>query len=278
MASETHGVHPPSAERRRLADGTGRRPAPRKRAGTALPSGRAFSFSLITSIGVHAAAVAGALALSALAAVRAGSGGATPPAIVWRELARAEFRDPPLEEPIPEPEPGIEEPRLREAVTEPTCKPDPTLEPLPEWRDALSDLAFRSDRPPAEERVEPPPEPEPPRPRHMTMIPPPRPREGSAREESPSEVRGAELISGPRPNYPRASVRLGEEGTVVVRIHLAEDGAVSEVELAQSSGFRRLDESALEAVRRWRFRPATREGRAVPFRFEHAVEFSLRDR
>ncbi|PIV76073.1 MAG: energy transducer TonB [Rhodocyclales bacterium CG17_big_fil_post_rev_8_21_14_2_50_68_7] len=75
------------------------------------------------------------------------------------------------------------------------------------------------------------------------------------------------------PRYPAISRRRGEEGTVVLRVELDETGAVVAGEVATGSGFARLDEAALEAVRTWRCTPARRGAQPVravalqPFKF-----------
>jgi protein TonB len=66
------------------------------------------------------------------------------------------------------------------------------------------------------------------------------------------------------PAYPRQSRRLGEEGTVVLRVELDESGHVASAHVQSASGFARLDDAALSAVRTWRCTPATR--RDVPVR------------
>ncbi|WP_428492600.1 energy transducer TonB [Rhodopila sp.] len=67
------------------------------------------------------------------------------------------------------------------------------------------------------------------------------------------------------PIYPPEAEIRGEHGTVLVMIHVSEDGLASSVDVAQSSGVEVLDRAAVDAVRKWRFRPAVRQGRAVPF-------------
>lgn len=59
------------------------------------------------------------------------------------------------------------------------------------------------------------------------------------------------------PIYPPASRRAGEQGTVRVKVLVDQKGRASQVQVAQSSGFPRLDEAAAEAVRKWRFQAAT---------------------
>ncbi|MHB8383222.1 MAG: energy transducer TonB [Candidatus Binataceae bacterium] len=84
----------------------------------------------------------------------------------------------------------------------------------------------------------------------------------------------ADYGSDPAPLYPSRSRRRGEQGTVMLRVLIAASGAVEQVELFASSGFRDLDDQALETVRRrWKFVPARRDGVAfeswavVPIRF-----------
>jgi periplasmic protein TonB len=75
------------------------------------------------------------------------------------------------------------------------------------------------------------------------------------------------------PSYPAQSRRLGEEGSVVLRVELDESGRVASTQVKSSSGHARLDEAALAAVRTWRCTPATRNGQPVravalqPFKF-----------
>ncbi|MEJ5234131.1 MAG: TonB family protein, partial [Geminicoccaceae bacterium] len=68
----------------------------------------------------------------------------------------------------------------------------------------------------------------------------------------------------PLPRYPTVARRRGIEGTVTLEVKVSASGLAEQVVLARSSGSALLDEAALEAVRRWRFRPARRGGEAVP--------------
>lgn len=81
--------------------------------------------------------------------------------------------------------------------------------------------------------------------------------------------------ANPPPAYPLVARRRGMEGVVLLRVLVAADGRVAEVEIAEGSGFAVLDQSALETVRGWRFRPASRGGRAVEARVEVPIRFSL---
>ena len=65
------------------------------------------------------------------------------------------------------------------------------------------------------------------------------------------------------PNYPVRSRRLNEQGRVLLRVELGEDGHVSGVAIKTSSGFTSLDEAAVSAVKTWRCKPAIQNGVAV---------------
>ena len=53
-----------------------------------------------------------------------------------------------------------------------------------------------------------------------------------------------------RPEYPSASIRLGEEGLVGLQLYINEDGRVGEAKIASSSGFERLDDAAVKETKK----------------------------
>jgi protein TonB len=82
-----------------------------------------------------------------------------------------------------------------------------------------------------------------------------------------------------RADYPSASVRLGEEGSVLLELTLGSDGRVLEARVIESSGHVRLDQAAVdEAVRAWRLRPATLDGAPIESRHRIRVQFRLDQR
>jgi protein TonB len=83
-------------------------------------------------------------------------------------------------------------------------------------------------------------------------------------------------LSSPAPRYPRDAQRRGETGTVLLRVHVGPDGTPYSVDLVQGSGSRTLDRAASDAVRRWRFRPAVRDGQAVAGEVQVPVTFDLK--
>jgi protein TonB len=82
-------------------------------------------------------------------------------------------------------------------------------------------------------------------------------------------------LSSPAPRYPREAQRRGETGTVLLRVHVGPDGKPYSVDLVQGSGSRALDRAASDAVRRWRFRPAMRNGEAVAGTVQVPITFNL---
>ena len=85
----------------------------------------------------------------------------------------------------------------------------------------------------------------------------------------------AAYLHNPPPVYPRMSRRLGEQGTVVLHVLISAQGLPERVELRTSSGFARLDQSALDAVPRWRFVPGQRQGVPEAMWFNVPVRFVL---
>lgn len=92
----------------------------------------------------------------------------------------------------------------------------------------------------------------------------------------PKEIPASAIayLTPPPVEYPRVSRRLQESGTVIVRVYVDEAGVPRTVQIAQSSGFARLDEAAASAALKTRFRPYTENGRPtagwarIPFPFE----------
>ncbi len=77
------------------------------------------------------------------------------------------------------------------------------------------------------------------------------------------------------PEYPAMSRRLGEQGVVVLRVFITPEGRAADVQLVRSSGSARLDRSAMETIREWRFLPARQAGRPVGAWYEWKWEFRL---
>ena len=73
----------------------------------------------------------------------------------------------------------------------------------------------------------------------------------------------ADYLNNPSPVYPVLSRRLGEEGKVVLRVYVEASGEPGKAEIHSSSGYKRLDQSALSAVQKWKFVPAHQGEKAI---------------
>ena len=112
--------------------------------------------------------------------------------------------------------------------------------------------------------------------RPVAAPPPPvaKPVERQVVKTPPStQGRGARIT---QPEYPPASRRAGEEGTVQLQVFVLESGRAGEVKVARSSGFPKLDEAAINEVKRnWRFVPGKEDGKPVSMWHTFAVTFRL---
>jgi len=104
----------------------------------------------------------------------------------------------------------------------------------------------------------------------------PAPVEKASVKVPPStQGKGAKIT---QPEYPPASRRAGEAGTVTLQVFVLESGRAGEVKVAKSSGFEKLDEAAVKEVQRnWRFVPGKEDGKPVAMWHTFAVTFRLTD-
>ena len=154
---------------------------------------------------------------------------------------------------------------------------DPLPAPLPANRDRGASGMGERDREreddadrSADARLPPPPEPIAPPAPPPAPLPPPEPVEAT---QAPVPLPG----QTPPPNYPRRALRRGIEGVVMVRVDVGPDGVPTSVGISSSSRSRDLDRAAIEAVERWRFRPAiAADGRPTVGTVVIPIEFDAR--
>lgn len=85
----------------------------------------------------------------------------------------------------------------------------------------------------------------------------------------------APLAGNPAPDYPTRARRRGWEGRAILEVEVDEEGRPAEVRLVESSGYRLLDQAALETVERWRFTPARRGGKTEADTLKLPIRFAL---
>ena len=78
-----------------------------------------------------------------------------------------------------------------------------------------------------------------------------------------------------KPVYPSEAVLRGEQGKVVLLIHVSPEGLVSSVDVVRSSGFSELDRAAEDAVLTWHFLPSVRDGHPVSDDLPLGIVFAL---
>jgi periplasmic protein TonB len=99
--------------------------------------------------------------------------------------------------------------------------------------------------------------------------------EGVSRQPEQSALPRYDI--NPLPRYPEVARRHGYQGTAQFRVLVLVDGQVGELELYSSSGYRSLDLAAEDAIRHWKFFPATQSGIKVASRVLVPINFVLED-
>ena len=85
-----------------------------------------------------------------------------------------------------------------------------------------------------------------------------------------------EYASAPAPSYPPDALARELEGTVMLKVLVDVDGSPLSVEIERSSGHRKLDDAARRQVlRKWKFKPAIKDGQAIQVYGIVPVSFTL---
>ncbi len=100
---------------------------------------------------------------------------------------------------------------------------------------------------------------------------------GASRAAGEGVLVAAGRISGTMPTYPPSARQRGEEGTVLLQIHVGADGRIQRVDILRSSGSQLLDATARNGVRQWTFSPAYRANGPVPSTVEVPITFKMVD-
>ena len=269
------------------------------------PSGFSRAAPVAASFGVHLAVVAALLSVGPAWTAR------PPDGVIQAELIAEpppapppEPEKPKVEKPRPEkkivkvepPKPVVPprpiEPPRREVVEPPPTPAPPPPAPVPEPR------APRVESPAAAVAAEAPVDPTPRRRAELggsavDAVPGPGPfRPGPAASPAPPTAPTASARAVPdappsqlarptggyqvKPAYPATARRLGIEGTTLLRVYVAADGQVTDVQVDSSAGHPDLDRAAADAVRRWHFEPGRRGAEPVGMWVRLPVQFVLR--
>ncbi|MGV8991358.1 MAG: energy transducer TonB [Thiobacillus sp.] len=218
---------------------------------------------------IHAGIVAGILTLTKP------TQSITLPAPLYVRLIDAATAQP---EPAPSPvQPSMQPPppiTPKPVLTAPPAPAKPAAEAVqpvrqpPPAEPARPDLA-RSEPARAEPQAAPTPAPAPAAMEAPRVVPPPPPLPVTQPRFN------ADYLDNPKPPYPSASRRMGEEGEVRLRVHVDTAGQAQQIEVYRSSGFPRLDQAALDTVKQWRFVPARQGDQPIPAWVIVPIKFSL---
>lgn len=177
-----------------------------------------------------------------------------------REVFASFIQPEPAPAPLPTPKPSVAKPKTVPVVKQapkPLPKPTvPTSEPAPQQQaEDTPAPALPSTAPPAATAPSAAP---------AAAIPAP-----------PKLVSGVEYIRKPNPIYPPLAKRMGEEGKVVLRVLVNENGRPERVEIQKSSGSSRLDEAAKQGALDALFKPYMENGKPVAVYAIVPIDFSI---
>jgi len=82
----------------------------------------------------------------------------------------------------------------------------------------------------------------------------------------------------PAPRYPKLALKRRQSGEVLVRVMVAATGQIVTTKVVRSSGFKLLDQAALNSVSRWQFEPWRLDGIAQRSWIEVPVDFTIKRR
>lgn len=156
--------------------------------------------------------------------------------------------EPEEEEVVLKEEPKKPKPRIREI--NPVKKPTPKLKPKPKQIRPVQ----------AAEKA----------PVPVVAIAKPKKKLGFIKPVFPAYLRN------PAPPYPRSAKRRKQEGVVLLFVQVDEKGRALSVRIEKSSGHMKLDSSALETVKKWRFLPARKNNIPVPSDVIVPIRFQLK--
>lgn len=176
------------------------------------------------------------------------------------QVPSAKEPPPPVERP-PEPEKPKPKPKPKEVPPKPKPKPAPPPVEAPPSENAITQ---------EEEAVE-----------KAAATPPPPVAVQATRDD---DTLGAPIVpprqdanplNNPAPAYPTASRRMREQGIVLLQVLILPDGSVGEVRIKESSGHQRLDDTAIKAVKQWKYIPARQGDKTIAYWYLQPLEFSL---
>ncbi|NII12120.1 energy transducer TonB [Oleiagrimonas sp. C23AA] len=92
---------------------------------------------------------------------------------------------------------------------------------------------------------------------------------------APVSIQDAVLTHQVKPRYPTAAVRSSQEGWVDVEFTVGTDGKVNDAHVVEAKPHHVFDRSAVDAVSKWRYKPALRNGKPMAVTMRRRIVFTL---
>jgi protein TonB len=96
-----------------------------------------------------------------------------------------------------------------------------------------------------------------------------------AAQQSTDAMTPPVLIKDVKASYTPEAMRKREQGRVGLALTVKADGTAANVRVTQHVS-KELDAEAVKAVKQWRFKPGTRNGKPVPVETQAEMTFALR--
>ena len=93
--------------------------------------------------------------------------------------------------------------------------------------------------------------------------------------QSEEQAAKPDYLYNPSPEYPILLKEKGIAGTVWLKVWVSANGIPEEISLLKGSGYRLFDESAIKAIKNWRFFPAKANGITIGSWVEFPIRFTL---
>ncbi len=89
------------------------------------------------------------------------------------------------------------------------------------------------------------------------------------------DLKPPKVIRNPMPRYPRHAIETGIAEPITVQVTITEDGATRCPQVVETHDDPSLAWVLLEAMKGWRFEPATLDGKPVPVTVNETVDFKI---
>ena len=174
--------------------------------------------------------------------------------------------------------PAIEPAKIEPAAGEEVKTPDIEIASVPKAREII---ARPKPKPEPVKKQAPKPVPQPVE-KQQPLQPKPAPPQLTSNARGHEEttvipvLKDVSILKQTVPVYPAKARRMGQQGTVLIHALITGNGDMQDLKIASSSGYASLDQSAMKAVKDWRFETASRNGQPIKAWVEVPVRFVLR--